>query len=241
MVRARRRRHGGCDIASVGAGIVQTLDRGLEALELLADEPDGLSVAELAERLGVDRAVVYRLTATLESRRLLLRDCEGRLHLGLGLVELARRVAPHLRAVALPELRRLAVEIGATTTLTVADGDEAVAIAVVEPPASDIHVAYRAGLRHPLVRGASGKAILAGRPYREDEPPEVTTARRRGYATSEGELERGAVGVAAPVEVKGWADASIGAIALAPFARDAGNAVAGAAARVAQTLERSSS
>lgn len=218
------------------AGVVQTLDRGLEALALLAAEPEGLRVAELAERLDVDRAVVYRLTSTLGARRLLLRGEDGRLRLGLGLVELARGVAPHLRAIALPELRRLAVELEATATLTVADGDEAVALAVVEPPGSDIHIAYRPGLRHALTRGASGKAILAGRPAAPGEPGEIAAARRRGFTASEGELEPGAVGIAAPVRVDGWADASVGAVALTPFARSAGNAVTAAAARIARAL-----
>jgi DNA-binding IclR family transcriptional regulator len=218
------------------AAVVQTLDRGLEALALLADEPDGLTVAELADRLAVDRAVVYRLTATLQARRLVLRDDDGRLRLGVGLVELARGVAPHLRAVALPELRRLAEDLVATATLTVADGDEAVALAVVEPPSSDIHVAYRPGLRHPLTRGASGKAILAGRPFRREEPNDVTRARRRGFAVSEGELEPGAVGIAAPIEIAGWADASVGAVALARFPREAGHVVADAAERIAERI-----
>jgi DNA-binding IclR family transcriptional regulator len=208
------------------SAVVQTLDRGLEALELLAEEPDGLTVAELAERLEVDRAVVYRVAATLQARRLVLRDDEGRLRLGVGLVELARGVAPHLRAIALPELRRLAEELDATATLTIADGEEAVALAVVEPPGSDIHVAYRPGLRHPLTRGASGKAILSGR-----------SGDGRG-AESHGELEPGAYGVAAPIVLNGWSDASIGAVALAPFPRRARRTVADAAARVAKALER---
>lgn len=207
------------------SSVVQTLDRGLEALEVLADEPGGLTVAELAERLEVDRAVVYRVAATLQARRLVLRDDEGRLRLGVGLVELARGVAPHLRAIALPELRRLAEELEATATLTIADGEEAVALAVVEPPGSDIHVAYRPGLRHPLTRGASGKAILAGRSG-------------DGRCTeSHGELEPGAYGIAAPVVLDGWSDASIGAVALAPFPRKAARRVIAAARQIAQSLE----
>lgn len=43
------------------------------------------------------------------------------------------------------------------------DGSEALAVAVVEPTWTDYHVAYRAGFRHPLDRGAAGRAILAAR------------------------------------------------------------------------------
>ena len=45
----------------------QTLDRGLRVLKLLADTDHGLTVTELSVRLGVNRTVVYRLLATLNS------------------------------------------------------------------------------------------------------------------------------------------------------------------------------
>src|SRR5919112_460894 len=69
------------------------------------------------------------------------------------------RVLPLLRDQALPVLRSLAEAVGATAHLTVADGDEALALAVVEPTWTDFHVAYRVGARHPLTQGAAGKAI----------------------------------------------------------------------------------
>ena len=49
----------------------QTLDRGLRVLEVLAGSPGGLTVTELAGRLGVNRTVVYRLVSTLEQHALL--------------------------------------------------------------------------------------------------------------------------------------------------------------------------
>src|SRR5262245_11007513 len=87
---------------------VQTLDRGLRVLGLLAAEPDGLTVNELAAELGVHRAVVYRLLATLGAHRLVARSPDGRFRLWTGVVALARAVAPQLQAAALPELSRLA-------------------------------------------------------------------------------------------------------------------------------------
>ena len=126
----------------------QTLDRGLTVLELLADAPDGLSITELAAALGVSRTVVYRLVNTLELHRLVRRDSEGRARLGLAVLHYSRRVQPTLRDAALPVLRSLAEDTGATAHLTVADGEEALAIAVVEPSWTDYHVSYRMGSRH---------------------------------------------------------------------------------------------
>lgn len=80
----------------------QTLDRGLRALEVLADSPGGLNVTELAKRLEVNRTVVYRLVTTLGQHALVRRDQAGRLHVGLGVLGLASAVQPMLRDVAVP-------------------------------------------------------------------------------------------------------------------------------------------
>ncbi len=128
----------------------QTLDRGLRVLKLLADTDHGLTVTELSNRLGVNRTVVYRLLATLEQHALVRRDLGGRARVGLGVLRLGRQVHPLVREAALPALRSLAEDIGATAHLTLVDGTEALAVAVVEPTWTDYHVAYRAGFRHPL-------------------------------------------------------------------------------------------
>ena len=151
----------------------QTLDRGLRALQVLAESPEGLTVTELSGRLQVNRTVVYRLISTLEQHGLVRRDARSRLFVGLGVLHLASAVQPLLRDLAMPVLRSLAESIGSTAHLTVADGDEALALAVVEPTWTDFHVAYRVGARHPLSQGAAGKAIalvdVRGAVVRRDE------------------------------------------------------------------------
>ncbi|GAA3737418.1 helix-turn-helix domain-containing protein [Plantactinospora mayteni] len=183
----------------------QTLDRGLRLLHLVADASGGLTVTEAAAQLGVGRAVVYRLLGALTEHGMLRRDSGGRLRLGAGLLHLARRAQPLLADGALPALRRLAEQTGATAHLTVVDGAEAVAVAVVEPSWTAFHVAYRTGARHPLGQGAAGRAILAGRQGRPDP-----------VATS-GELQPGAHGVAAPVLGVPGLEASVGVVALTPL------------------------
>jgi DNA-binding IclR family transcriptional regulator len=122
-------------------------------------------------------------------------------------------------------LRQLADEVGATAHLTVADGEEAVAVAVVEPRWSTIHVAYRVGTRHPLAAGAAGRAILAGR--QQDRTP----------VTSSGELERGASGLAVPLAGVPGVEASVGVVAVAPLdAATVGPAVEAVAGAIAKVL-----
>jgi DNA-binding IclR family transcriptional regulator len=212
-------------MVAAGGETAQTLDRGLRLLQLVADAPSGLSITEAAERLGVGRAVVYRLVGALAAHRMVRRDEAGRLRLGAGVLNLARRAQPLLVDGALPALRRLAEDVGATAHLTVAEGREAVALAVVEPSWTALHVAYRTGSRHPLTRGAAGRAILAGRSGSADA------------VTSSGELQAGAYGVAAPVLGVDGLEASVGVVALGDLdVAEVGPHVTAAAAAVAATL-----
>jgi DNA-binding IclR family transcriptional regulator len=189
----------------VAAETSQTLDRGLRILDRVGRSPGGCTVAELAGELGVGRTVVYRLLATLEAHQLVRRDAGGRVGLGPGALRLAARVVPLLREVAVPVLRALAEEVGATAHLTVADGGEALAVAVVEPSWTDFHVAYRVGSRHALDRGAAGRALLVGRAGGEQ------------VVVSRGELQPGATGIAAPVSGVPSVQASVGVVALGPL------------------------
>lgn len=211
----------------MGAETSQTLDRGLRVLRLLAESSGGLTVSQIAVELGVNRTVVYRLVATLEQHGLARRDVDGRSRLGLGVLQLSGRVQPLLREAALPSLRRLAEEVGATAHLTVADGGEALAVAVVEPSWTDYHVAYRVGSRHPLESGAAGRAILAARGVAGSPP----------YLVTEGELQPGARGVAAAVLGVPAVQASVGVVALGPLdATNVGPRVVRAAAEIAAAL-----
>lgn len=191
-----------------------TLERGLQALVVLAQHPDGLSVSELASAMGTHRAGVYRLLGPLVDQRLVARQPSGRYVLGLGLIELASRVRPRLQEVAAPILLELADRLEATTALTIRDGDEAVVATVLEPRSTHMHLAYRPGLRHPVGVGAPGIALLASQPARPGEPAAVAEARRRGWAVSTGELLRGATGIGVAVTTSSVepAEAAISAV-----------------------------
>lgn len=181
----------------------KTLDRGIRLLELLGRPglTAGLTVTELAAELGVGRPVVYRLVATLEDHRLVARQADGRVRLGIGVSRLAAAVTPVVRTEARPILRELADAAGATAHLTVAEGDEALALVVVEPSWTDFHVAYRSGARHRLDQGAAGRAILAGRQG------------RTGLVATDGELQAGAHGLAVPILPASTSHGSTGEVA----------------------------
>ncbi|GAA4543053.1 IclR family transcriptional regulator [Amycolatopsis samaneae] len=206
-----------------------TLDRGLALLQAVADAGGGAAtISELAVAIGASRAAVYRLLVPLSERGLVWRD-GTKVRLGVGLLRLAGQVLPQLRDAAVPVLRELAEKVGATAHLSVAQGDQALAVAVVEPTWTSFHVAYRIGTRHPLAAGAAGKAMTL-RPGGD------------GWATSSGELEAGASGVAAPVRGVPGLRASVGVVSLEPLtAADIGPRVVAAAARLAEILKTEAS
>ncbi|WP_026424834.1 IclR family transcriptional regulator [Actinokineospora inagensis] len=201
-----------------------TLDRGLALLQAVADsDTEAPTISDLAATIGASRAAVYRLLVPLQSRGLVRRE-GSKVRLGLGLLQLAAKVAPQLRVAALPALRELAEAVGATAHLTVADGDEAQAIAVVEPSWTTYHVAYRVGTRHPLHKGAAGKAIA----LRTPEP---------GWVGTIGELQPGAYGIAAPVRGVPDLRASVGVVTFEPLdGALVGPKVVHAAALIAESL-----
>lgn len=217
-----------------------TLDRGLRALEALARAPDGLSVSELAAELGTHRAAVYRVLGPLADHHLVRREPDGRFTLAPRLIELAAGVRARLREVAEPVLQELADRLGATTALTIRDGDEAVVASVMVPRDTRMHLSYRPGMRHPLPQGAPGHALLAALPPERGELASVTRARERQYAISRGELLPGATGVATAIAAPGHEpEAAISAVWIEGLDPDAvaGDVIA-AAREIAAALRR---
>lgn len=177
----------------------QTLARGLMALQLISESPAGMTIQEVAERLGVHRTVASRLLATLAQFRLIARD-EGRFRPAAGLAALGASFDRGSRDLSMPVLRRLADRTGATAALLVAEGDEQVAVGVVAPEAVAYHLSFHEGSRYPLNRGAAGIALLASAPPQPGERDLVAQAREQGWVLTHGEVEPGAYALAVPVE-----------------------------------------
>ena len=187
----------------------QTLSRGIRALEIMAAAQAPLTIAELADAMGVHRSVAYRILRTLEDHSLLVRDDAGRVQPGPGLAVLARGVARNLQTAALPELTQLANALTMSAFVAVWDRDACVTLVTVDPQHTGAAVVQHPGSRHPISTGAPGIAIQSayseadwqsaapGIPYR----PEAGTARRRGFAASHDEVIAGVSSLAVPVRV----------------------------------------
>ncbi|MCB5275533.1 Glycerol operon regulatory protein [Arthrobacter sp. SO5] len=206
--------------ASAQASPSQTLSRGIRALEILADAQRPLTIAELADAMGVHRSVAYRILRTLEDHSLLVRDDAGRVQPGPGLAVLARGVARNLQTAALPELTHLANTLTMSAFVAVWDHEDCVTLVTVDPRHTGATVVQHPGSRHPISAGAPGIAIQSAHsehewataapriPYR----PEAAEARRRGYAASHDEVIAGVSSLAVPVRVPGGRPAALAVV-----------------------------
>ncbi|AXJ11328.1 IclR family transcriptional regulator [Arthrobacter sp. PM3] len=229
--------------ASAQASPSQTLSRGIRALEILAEAERPLTIAELADAMGVHRSVAYRILRTLEDHSLLVRDDGGRVQPGPGLAVLARGVSRDLQSAALPELTQLANSLSMSAFVAVWDREECVTLVTVDPRHSGAAVVQHPGSRHPISAGAPGIAIQSAFPEHEwqDAAPgipyraEAAEARRRGFAVSHDEVIAGVSSIAVPLGVPGGRPAAL-AVVYIRAAQDPAE-VAGTLAEAARRIE----
>jgi DNA-binding IclR family transcriptional regulator len=177
---------------------LQTLDRGIALLKIVADHAGPVSLAALSAEMGLHRSIVYRLLCTLQDHRMVTHT-DGGYDLGTGAVSLGRRVMSPVQDIVKPEVAKLASRTGLTAFFAVRDGEEAVTLVSVEVESSRTRAVYFPGVRHPLGLGAPGIAMLSAEPARPGERSEVAEARHRGYAMTRGEVVRNLATIAAPV------------------------------------------
>lgn len=207
-------------VSAASASPSQTLSRGIRALEILAAAQGPLTIAELADAMGVHRSVAYRILRTLEDHSLLVRDAAGKVQPGPGLAVLARGVSRNLQTAALPELTQLADALAMSAFVAVWDRDDCVTLVTVDPRHTGAAIVQHPGSRHPISAGAPGMAIQSayaeadwlvaapGIPYRA----ESGTARHLGYATSHDEVIAGVSSIAVPIRIPGSRPAALAVV-----------------------------
>lgn len=141
-----------------------------ELLLALARSDQPLGLAELSERTGSTKSLVYRVLAELEARDFVTKVRGGAYWLGLAAVELggAFSTSMTLMSSARSVLRRLADATEETVNMGMLDGDHVLYVMREEGPRSVIAVS-RVGKRLPANAVALGKALLAELPDAEVE------------------------------------------------------------------------
>lgn len=172
----------GSSVSGVGV-----LDKAVAILEALEDGPKGLQ--ELMSATGQPRATTHRLANALERHGLVSRDRDERRVLGPRLAHLGLRASAEqpLADRARPALEALRDQTGESVQLYVPRGGVRVCIAALESP-HGLRTIVPVGAALPMDVGSAAKVLA-------DEPG----ARRRGWAQSVEERERGVASVSAPV------------------------------------------
>jgi DNA-binding IclR family transcriptional regulator len=142
---------------------VKSANRALDIFELLAAEPNGLTIAEISQRLGFARSSTHGLVHTLSSRGYLSTDGSNRFSLGVRLIQLGLAVADRLelRSAAHGRLELLVGATQDTALLVVPDGGELLYVDKVMSDARDVRTDPRMSMGRPLHCSSLGKALLA--------------------------------------------------------------------------------
>ena len=205
-----------------GAGGVQSVDRAVTVLEILA-RSGGAGVSEVASELGVHKSTAFRLLAALEERGLVEQNHgRGRYQLGFGILRLASAIPARLDLVqqARPVLDELAADLGETVNLAVLRKHYAVNVDQARGPAA-VAAQNWVGELTPVHATSSGKVLLAHLPdarraeildraglprltaatitSREALEESLAKVRVDGYAATFEELEVGLNAVSVPV------------------------------------------
>jgi DNA-binding IclR family transcriptional regulator len=144
------------------------LDKGLDILELLAGEEEGLSQAEIAKALGRKPNEQYRMLERLVRRGYVARNASDRYELTLKLFGLAHFHRPIRRLVsqATPMMHAFAARSLQSAHLAVYDRAGVTVIAQMDAPGY-WGLAIRVGARVDLFNTGSGHILLAFRSREE--------------------------------------------------------------------------
>jgi DNA-binding IclR family transcriptional regulator len=223
----RAKRPGRALVTDPPSGSVQSVDRALTILKLLAADGE-LGVTEIAGLIGVHKSTASRLLGTLEAHDLAeqLPD-RGRYRLGVGVLRLAGATRARLDIVhqSRPVTLALAAEVGETVNVVILSGTETLYLDQVAGT-SALQIHNWIGRRNPVHATANGRVLLAHASPAEAEAvlaaaltpsgrlralttntitdrsalaASLEAVRRQGYSVAIDELEVGLTAVAAPI------------------------------------------
>jgi len=200
-----------------------TADRALTILQMFDEGRPRISASEVADHLTVSRSTAYRYLQTLVRSEFLAEEPGIGFRLGAKVMELARlaRRGYGLSEMAQPIMRHLAAQFHETVLLTKRIGATIVCLEREEWPGQYVRLSYERGSRLSLNAGASAWVLLAW--LTDDEVRDLVASealqtytsasltnpddilkrldriRTDGYSVARGELDRDAIGIAAPI------------------------------------------
>lgn len=198
----------------------------LDLAEFVAESPEGVTAAEISDRLGIPRPTVYRLVSALVGRGYLVSGPDRRLRIGLKFLQIGSRapIAELIRQHGRPALWSLVATTScASAQIAVLDRNVAVFVERASLPNASFKLDLHPGDEVPLYCTALGLALLAELPTAESDmildnidfvvrAPNTLTSkgavkarleavRNQGFATSIVEFADDVWSVAAPIKL----------------------------------------
>jgi IclR family transcriptional regulator, acetate operon repressor len=214
---------------------IQSIDRALDLLDILAAADGELALGEIAAKAGLNSSTCHHLLATLSQRGYVGRNPRGRTYfLGARITELSNRRLKqfNLIDIAMPELRHLNHATGESVHLAVLQGSALVTLAKLDSRLPVRVGSDETGMANAAHATATGKAILAWLPEAEiarviagnglrrftektigtiaELMEDLRLVRRNGFAIDQEEFQPGVVCIG--VAIRDHAGAVIGSV-----------------------------
>jgi len=201
---------------------INSIRRAVNILDLFEENIKYLGITEIARAMNLNKSTVYRIVNTLKKEEILIQDSKShKYRLGYRVLEIANRMNKNFdhKDIAIEEMKRLRDKTGETVLLSVYTNVGGVCIEKIETK-NAIKLTSKPGHTTPLHSGATGKILLA---YAQEEELEkvmnqkmksytensttdskllreqIEEIKKQGYVISWGEVDKGAIGIGAPV------------------------------------------
>lgn len=138
---------------------INSVEHALDLLDAICDEGGEARVSRLSERLGMNKASVYRLLATFEKRGFVERgDDSVKYRLGMRAYEMGQKLLSRMGMLrkARPSMERLARQCNESVYFIVRRGDEILLLDMVDS-AQQVKIASLTGRRYPLATTTVGR------------------------------------------------------------------------------------
>lgn len=176
---------------------VESVERALRLLEAFNMGDNGLALKELAQRTGLNKATILRLSVSLEKFGYLTRDYDGIFHLGASLGHRSSVYRDNLQLgnIIRPALVELVEKTNETAAFHVLRGNSSVVL-YCENSKRRMRYHIDEGEINPLNLGSSGKVLEA---FVNPKTSQSKIIQDQGYYISYGERDPDIAGITVPI------------------------------------------
>jgi DNA-binding IclR family transcriptional regulator len=148
---------------------VQVISRAISVLRALEGEPDGLSLGQIGERVGLARSTVQRIVEALRGEQFVIAASPtSGVRLGPALIRLAASASVEFDQITRPIIAALSQTLGETVDVSVLKGHVAVFTDQIQG-SHRLRAVSAVGESFPLHCTANGKALLSVLPAIKSE------------------------------------------------------------------------